>query len=55
MVYLIHFLFSVRVNIYFTSQRIFSCLGELPAEGLPLVVGIPQNAFALQRSVPSVS
>ena len=38
-------LFSVRVNVYLTHQRIFACLGELPAKVLPPVLEIPVEAF----------
>ena len=34
-VYLMHLLFSVRVNIYLTECRLFACVGELPAEPPP--------------------
>ena len=34
-VHLMHSLFSVRVNVYSTEFRLFACVGELPAEGLP--------------------
>ena len=39
-VHLMHSLFSVRVNVYSTECRLFACLGELPAEGLPQVTEI---------------
>ena len=51
MVHFMHFLFSVRVNIYSTSRHIFVCLVELPAEGLPLVVEIPHKVLAARGSV----
>ena len=50
-VYLMHSLFSVQVDVYFTQRRLFACLGNLPAEGLPLVVDIPDEASAARRSV----
>ena len=53
-VYLMHLLLSVWVDIYLTSQCMFACLGKLPAEGLPLVVDIPHEAFAERRSVHAV-
>ena len=34
-VHLMHSLFSVRVNVYSTECRLYACVGELPAEGLP--------------------
>ena len=48
-------LFSVWVNVYLTHQRLFPCLGDLPAEGLPPVVEIYFEAFAAQRYVCAVS
>ena len=36
------------------QKRLFACLGELPAEGLPLVVEIPVETFAVRRSVRAV-
>ena len=48
MVHLTHLLFSVWVDMYSTSRRLFSFLGELPAKGLPLVVDIPHEAFTDQ-------
>ena len=39
-VHLLHSLFSVRVNLYSASRRIFACQGDLPAKGLPPVVEI---------------
>ena len=53
-VLLIFSLFSVRVNVYSTQQRLFACLGELPAKGLTPVVEIPIEAFAERRSVRAV-
>ena len=49
-----HLLFSVWVNVYLTQCRLFACLGELPAEGLPLVVETPNDLFAERRSVCAV-
>ena len=51
MVHCMHFIFSVRVDLYLTSRRLFACLGDLPAEGLPPVVDIPHEAFAALRSI----
>ena len=53
-VHLMHSLFSVRVNVYSTECRLFACLGELPAEGLPPVVEIPPDFFAARQSVRAV-
>ena len=50
-VHLMHLLLSVQVNVYSTQRRLFACLGNLPAEGLPLVVDIPDEASAARRSV----
>ena len=38
--HLMHSLFSVHVDVYSTECRLFTCLGELPAEGLPPVMDI---------------
>ena len=35
-VHRMHLLFSASVNVYLTECRLFACLGELPAKGLPL-------------------
>ena len=48
-VLLMHSLFSVRVNVYSIQLRLFACLVNLPAKGLPLVVDIPAEAFAARR------
>ena len=53
-VLLMQLLFSVQVTIYLTYRLLFACLGELPADGLPLVVEIPNEAFAARRSVRTV-
>ena len=50
MLHLIHLLFSVRVNLYLNSLCLFACMGELLAEGLPLLVEIPLESFAAWRS-----
>ena len=34
-VHLMHSLFSICVNVYSTECRLYACVGELPAEGLP--------------------
>ena len=54
MVHLMHSILSVWVDIYLAIRRLFSCLGDLPAKGLPLVVDIPHEAFSAQRSVLSI-
>ena len=54
MVHLLHSLFSFQVEFYLTSQRLFACWGELPTEGLPLVVEINHEAFAERRSICTV-
>ena len=51
---LMHFLFSVQVELYSTQRRMFACLGELPAKGIPPVVEIPNKAFVARRSVRAV-
>ena len=53
-VLLMHSLFSVQVNVYLNQRRLFVCLDELPAEGLPPVVEIHVKAFAARRSVRAV-
>ena len=50
-VHLMHSIFSVRVNVYSTECRLFACLGDLPAEGLPPVMEIPPDFFVARRSV----
>ena len=51
MVHLLHSLFPFWVVLYLTSQRLFTCRGELPAEGLPPVVDISHESFAARCSV----
>ena len=53
-VHLMHSLFSVRLDLYSTQRRLFACLGDLPAKGLPPVVEILDKAFAAWRSVCAV-
>ena len=53
-VHLLHSLLSVPTNLYLTSQRLFACQGNLTAKGLPLVVEIPHDYFAVRRSVCDV-
>ena len=53
-VHLMHSLFSVRVNVYSTEGRLFTCLGELPTKGLPQVTEILPDFFAARRSVRAV-
>ena len=50
-VLLMHSLFSFQFNVYSTHRPRFACLVGLPAEGLPLVVDIPVEAFATRRSI----
>ena len=49
-----HSLFSVRVNVYSTECRLFTCVGELPAEGLPQVTELLLDFFAARRAVRTV-
>ena len=51
MFHILHSLFYVKVNLYLTSRRLFSCQVELPTKGLPPVVEIPHETFAVWRSV----
>ena len=53
-VHTMQLLFYVRVDLYPTRQRLFACLGEMPAKGLPPVVDIPDEAFAALSSVCTV-
>ena len=53
-VILMHLLLSFRVSAYSTQQCIFACLGNLPVEGLPSLVEIPDEDFAAQRSICTV-
>ena len=50
-VLLMHLLFSVRVDIYSTSRRLFACLDELLAEPPPPVMEIPKKAFSAWHSI----
>ena len=54
MVNLLHSLFSIPVDLYSSIWCLFACQGELPAEGLPLVVEITHESFAALLSVSSV-
>ena len=47
-------LFSVCVNVYSTECRLFACVGELPAEGLPQVTELLPDFFAARRAVRAV-
>ena len=51
MVHIFHLLLFFRVYLYLTSRFLFACWLELPTEGLPVVVEIPHESFAVQRSV----
>ena len=53
-VHLMHSLFSVRVDVYSTECRLFACLGELPAGGLPQVMDISPDFFRARRSFRAV-
>ena len=54
MVNLLHSLFSVRVELYSTIQRLLSCQGNLTAKGLLLVVEIHHKTFVARRFVHAV-
>ena len=54
MVNLLHSLFSIRFDLYSASQRIFAYWGGLPVKGLPLVVDITNEAFAVRHSICAV-
>ena len=53
-VFLMHLLFSIRVNVYLTHRRLFACRGEISSEGLPPVVYIHVEALPAWRSVCAV-
>ena len=53
-VHLMHSLFSVRVNVCSTECRLFACVGELPAEGLPQVTELLPDFFTARRAVRTV-
>ena len=53
-VHLMHWLFSIRINIFSTQFRLFARLVELPSEGLPPVVEIPPNFAAAWHSIRAV-
>ena len=53
-VHLMHSLLSVPVGLYSTARRLFACCGELPLEGLHLVVELPVDAFSVRRSLRAV-
>ena len=53
-VHRIHLLLSIRVNVYSAECRLFACLGELPAKGLPPVMEILPDFFATWHSVCTV-
>ena len=54
MVNILHSLFSVRVELYSTIQRLLSCQGNLTAKGLPLILEIPHEAFAARRCISAM-
>ena len=47
--HVLHSLFSVPVRPYRPERRLFVCQGELPLEGLPLIIDIPTPSFAVRR------
>ena len=53
-VHLTHSLLSIPVGMYSTSRRLFSCLGELPDEGLPTVVNINVETFTVRCYVCAI-
>ena len=53
-VHLMHSLFSVRVNVDSTECPLFTCIGELPAEGLRQVTELLPDFFAARRAVRTV-
>ena len=53
-VHLMHLILFVRVYLHLTQQRIFACLGEFPAECLPLVVDIHDKSFVARSSIRTV-
>ena len=53
-VHLFHLLYSVLVDLYSTSRRIFFCKGELPVKGLPPVIEIPHESSAVRRFIRAV-
>ena len=53
-VHLLHLLFSVPVGLYYTAWGISACGGDMPCEGLLLVVDLPVYAFAVRRSVRAI-
>ena len=48
-------MFYSQVGLYSTDRRLFACRGELPDEGLPRVVELPAEAFAVCRSVRAIT
>ena len=53
-VQLLHSFLSIPVVLYSTDRRLFACLGDLPDRGLPPVVEIPMETFAVRRSVRAI-
>ena len=51
---LLHSLFSVLDGLYSMAQKILAFLGDLSDKGLPPVVEITTDAFAVQRAVRTV-
>ena len=53
-VHLMHLLFSIPVDLYSTSRRLFACIGKLPDEYLPAMDNIPMEFFAIRCAVHAV-
>ena len=51
---MLHSLLSVLVGLYSTARRLFASRRELTDEGLPLVLELFAEAFAMRRSVRAV-
>ena len=54
MVHLVQSLFSVPVGLYSMARRLFACIGYLNGEGIPPVVEIQLESFAVWRAVRAV-
>ena len=53
-VHLMHSLFSLHVNVYSIECRLFACVGELPAEGLPQVTELLPDFFVERSAMPRI-
>ena len=51
---MLHLLLPDPVELYSMTRHLFACRGDWPGEGLPTVVELPVEAFALHRSVHAV-